>query len=83
MPINREIGRAGIVVRWLDARDVIKLARLIRQHGNVLRDVRPGRAAVATNLHISVVRSGPQDAGNHRRLSDCDYISVTGIAVVL
>src|ERR1043165_1142763 len=79
MTINGEITRTRIEVRRFDTRDVIRLA----DAGNVLRDVGPGRSAVATNLHVAVVSADPQHTRHLRRLRDRDDVTVAGVAVVL
>src|SRR5712691_5023315 len=79
MAVNRQITRAGVVMRRLDARDVIGLANA----GHVLRYVGPGGATIATDLDISVVGSHPQDAWDNWRLSDGYDVAIAGVAVVL
>src|SRR5690349_18176291 len=79
MTVNGEITRPRVVVRRLDARDVIRVA----DAGNVLRDIGPRRTAVATNLHVAVVSADPQHTGHFRRLADRDDVTVAGVAVML
>src|SRR5438045_8672238 len=76
---NRKKTGAVVVMRRLDAREVIGLANA----GHVLGHVGPRGAAIATDLNISVIGSDPQDAGNNRRLCDRYDIAIAGVAVVL
>ena len=77
--VHGEVGRAGVVARRRDAAH--RAPR--RQAGQVLRDVGPGLAAVARELHQAVVGAGPDepllarrfgDAEDHARVLDADVV---------
>src|SRR5690606_11787923 len=77
--VERDVGGGRVGVRGLDARDVV----LARAAGNVAPDLGPGRAAVAADLYVAVVRADPEDAGHDGRLGDGDDRAVRADAVVL
>ena len=79
MAVERDVARAGIECRRLDARHV----RLGRHALDVVDDVLPGRAAVAAHLDVAVVGAHPDDAGHERRFADRDDVAVGRGAVVL
>src|SRR5690242_1235095 len=79
MSIDREITGRPVEVRRLNSRDVISLA----DARHVLRHVGPGRAAVATDLNVTVVSACPENAGNLRRLGDSHNVTVASVTVVL
>ena len=71
-------GRLG-ELRRLHLRDVGEL----RRAGDLLRDVGPGGARVAGDVHLAVVGSGPDDAGLRPRFRDGEEGAEDADAVVL
>ena len=78
MTVDREITSARVKVRWLDTRDVIRLA----DSRNVLRHVGPGCTTIATDLDVSIVSTHPKYSRHFGRLSYSHDVTVTGITVV-
>src|ERR1051325_8593052 len=79
MPIDREITRTRVEVRWLDSRDVIRVA----DTRHVLGNVGPGGAEIATHLNIAVVSPDPDKSRNLRRLGYSHNVTVTRVTIML
>ena len=59
MAIDSEVSGASVVARSFDVAD-----RALRQHiGNIPGNVRPGLAAIASDLHLAIIRARPNRAG--------------------
>ena len=79
MAIDGEVRSFGVVARRFDVAD-----RAPWKHvRNVLRKVRPGLTAIASDLHLTIVCAGPNRAGFLRRFGDReDYARVFDADVV-